>query len=110
MIVALHSIIREGREHDYDVEHRVVWPELAELLHDCGIDEWRIWRSGRNLFHLVECANFAASLALLDASPLNQRWQDHINTIVDHFEHGPNGMAISEVWSLSSQRTESPGA
>jgi L-rhamnose mutarotase len=110
MTVALHSIIREGREHDYDAEHRVVWPELAELLHDCGIDEWRIWRSGRNLFHLVDCDDFDASLAQLDASPLNQRWQDHINTIVDHFEPGPSGMAIKHVWSLSLQRADSAGA
>jgi L-rhamnose mutarotase len=110
MIVALHSIIREGRELDYDREHRTVWPELADLLRQCGIADWKIWRSGSNLFHVVECDDFDAAMTKLDASALNQRWQDHINTIVDHFVSGPDGMALTSVWTLAEQLTGSTGS
>lgn len=106
MIVALHSIVREGRERDYDIEHRTVWPELAFLLRDCGIADWQIWRSGVNLFHLVDCEDFDAAMARLDESPVNERWQCHINTIVDHFVPGPSGQALQSVWSLAQQLAE----
>jgi L-rhamnose mutarotase len=103
MIVALHSIIREGRELDYDREHRTVWPELADLLRECGIADWQIWRSGANLFHLVECDDFDEAMAKLDQSEVNQRWQRHINEIVDYFVVGPEGMPLHSVWTLSQQ-------
>jgi L-rhamnose mutarotase len=106
MIVALHSIIRPGREEDYDAEHRTVWPELAALLRDVGIADWKIWRSGSNLFHVVDCDDFDTAMAKLDASDLNDRWQRHINTIVDRFVNGPSGMALAIVWSLAGQLGE----
>ncbi len=103
MIVALHSILRDGREQDYDVEHRTVWPEVAAMLRDCGVADWQIWRSGIHLFHIVDCDDFDAAMAQLDLSEVNQRWQRHINTIVDHFVSGPTGQALNSVWSLAGQ-------
>jgi L-rhamnose mutarotase len=108
VIVALHSIIRAGREEDYDTEHRTVWPELASLLRKVGIADWKIWRSGSHLFHVVDCDDFDAAMAKLDASELNDRWQRHINTIVDHFVDGPSGMALASVWSLAGQLDGGP--
>lgn len=103
MIVALHSVIREGRELDYESEHAAVWPDLVDTLQRVGITEWKIWRSGRNLFHVVETDDFEGAMRRLEIDPVNQRWQDHINTIVDHFEEGPAGMPIRFVWSLADQ-------
>lgn len=103
MIVALHSVLREGRELDYDREHATVWPELMISLRSAGITDWKIWRSGRNLFHVVECDDFAAAMAGLADDPVNDRWQAHIDTIVDHFEDGPNGMPLARIWSFSEQ-------
>ena len=106
MIVALHSVLREGCEAAYDAEHATVWPDLASLLRSVGITEWRIWRSGRNLFHIVESDDFSAAMASLDGDPLNARWQAHINTLVDRFEPGVGGdagTALPFVWALSSQ-------
>ena len=101
--VALHSVLREGMEEAYDTEHATVWPDLAASLRAAGITEWRIWRSGRHLFHLVECDDFAAAMEQLAHDPVNERWQAHINQIVDHFEPGIDGMALGRVWSLVGQ-------
>jgi len=103
MIVALHSVLREGMELRYDSEHRTVWPELMTTLGAAGIHNWQIWRSGRHLFHLVETDDFNAAMDRLALDPVNQRWQLHINTIVDHFENGPDGMPLQRVWSLAEQ-------
>ena len=110
MIVALHSVLREGREVDYDNEHRAVWPELVDVLRSAGIDDWQIWRSGRHLFHVVHTDDFAAAMGRLAIDPVNQRWQDHINTIVDHFEEGPEGMPLRLVWTLAGQAAGGPSA
>ncbi len=103
MIIALHSVLREGMEAEYDREHRAVWPDLADSLRRAGIDDWRIWRSGRNLFHLVETSDFDGAMSSLAGDPVNERWQRHINTIVDHFEIGPHGQALPFIWSLAEQ-------
>jgi L-rhamnose mutarotase len=106
MTIALHSVLREGCEAAYDDEHRAVWPDLLAALQKAGIDEWRIWRSGRHLFHLVETGDFERAMARLADDPVNQRWQAHINTIVDHFEEGPSGMPLQFVWSLAEQASQ----
>jgi L-rhamnose mutarotase len=104
---ALHSVLRPGREGDYDREHATIWPELLQSLQDAGITNWHIWRSGLNLFHVVEADDLHASFARLDTDPVNQRWQEFINQIVDHFE-APNGEQILPlVWSLGHQ-SEAP--
>lgn len=104
MRTALHSVLREGREADYDKEHAEIWPEMARTLRDAGIAEWQIWRSGGNLFHVVEADDFDAAMEYLRTDPVNQRWQNHIHEIVDHFEPGVgDGHALPLVWKLSVQ-------
>jgi L-rhamnose mutarotase len=101
VIHALHSVLKPGREADYDRVHTRVPDELLSALEESGIREWRIWRSGRHLFHLVECDDFDAALRALDADPRNQRWQAFIGDYVDHFEAPANGLPL--VWQLTQQ-------
>ncbi|WP_114559537.1 L-rhamnose mutarotase [Desertihabitans aurantiacus] len=106
MIVTLHSLIREGRELDYDREHRVIPDDLAAEFARIGIHDWTIWRAGRHLFHRVDCDDWEAALAALAESPADARWQQHIGQIVDHFDPaGPDGSPapLPQVWSLSDQ-------
>ena len=104
---ALHSVLRPGREADYDRVHAEVPAELLGALREAGITEWRIWRSGSHLFHLVDCDDLAAALRRLDGDPRNHRWQAFISDYVDHFE-APGGPALPtslpQVWTLSGQR------
>lgn len=107
MVVTLHSVVREGLELDYDREHRLVPDDLVDDLARAGITEWVIWRVGRHLFHRVECEDWQRANEALAGSAANQRWQHHINQVVDHFdpvdEHGVP-QPLDQVWSLSGQR------
>lgn len=106
MKVALHSILRDGQEAAYEQEHATVWPDLLTVMRGFGIRDWTIWRGGRHLFHLVQADDFAAAMAKLADDPVNQRWQQHMGTFVDHFE-GPSGeegvVPIRHVWTMTQQ-------
>jgi L-rhamnose mutarotase len=104
MRIALHSVLREGQEDAYEREHATVWPDLLAALQGVGIRDWTIWRSGRHLFHLVETDDFAAAMDRLEGDPVNQRWQEHMATFVDHFE--PD---LRHVWTLRDQAREAAG-
>ncbi|MCQ8827832.1 L-rhamnose mutarotase [Streptomyces malaysiensis] len=109
MRVALHSVLKEGQESGYEQAHATVPEDLPAALRRAGITDWRIWRSGGHLFHLVDCEDFAAAMAALDEDPANQRWQEFIGAYVDHFEDTGGSpaeserMALGEVWQLSAQ-------
>jgi L-rhamnose mutarotase len=98
---ALHSVLKPRREADYARVHARVPDELLSALKESGIRDWRIWRSGRHLFHLVECDDFDAALRALADDPRNQRWQAFIGDYVDHFEEPANGIPL--VWRLTEQ-------
>jgi L-rhamnose mutarotase len=107
MRVALHSVLREGHESGYLDAHATIPRELAASFERVGIHDWSIWRSGRHLFHLVDCDDFSAAMDALDTDPANQRWQAFIGRFVDHFVttgDGPEGMILDSVWTLSTQR------
>lgn len=107
MRVALHSILRAGHEAAYDAAHAAIPDDLVASFERVGIHDWQIWRSGRDLFHLVECDDFAAAMQALDDDPANRRWQESINRHVDHFVttgEGPEGMVLPLVWTLTAQR------
>lgn len=105
MQVALHSVLREGQEAAYEREHARIWPEMLAALQRAGIREWMIWRSGRNLFHLVDTDDLAASFAALGRDPIDARWQAHMAAYVDHFEEDPDaaGIGLRRVWTMSEQ-------
>lgn len=107
MRIALHSVIAEGAIDDYRTHHARIPDGLRELFGEAGIHDWTIWRSGRNLFHLVECDDFDAAMRAVNASPANDAWQADIGRFVAAF-HGPDGedgfLPIEQVWALSAQR------
>lgn len=109
MRVALHSTIREGAIDEYRAHHARIPDELRALFERVGIHDWVIWRSGDRLFHLVDCDDFEAAMAAIDADPANDRWQADIGRFVDRF-FGADGTAsfspLDEVWSLDGQRAE----
>jgi L-rhamnose mutarotase len=101
--VALHSILRAGREQGYDAAHVRIPDDLVAAHRRVGIRDWHIWRSGRNLFHLVECDDFDAAVRSLEHDPANERWQAFIGDYVDHFET-PNGRSdLPLVWRMNDQ-------
>lgn len=113
MRVALHSVLREGQDHNYEVAHATVPSDLAESLRVAGIRDWTIWRSGQDLFHLVEADDFVSAMNQLAHDPVNERWQDYMAQFVDHFESvsdDVDGMVLARVWNFGDQLAgEQPG-
>jgi L-rhamnose mutarotase len=106
VIVALHSEIREGAVDAYRDAHTTIPDDLAATFARIGITDWSIWRSGRHLFHLVECDDWDAATTALATDPANAAWQATIGRYVETFR-GPDGeeavAALETVWQLREQ-------
>ncbi|GGV45459.1 hypothetical protein GCM10010495_73780 [Kitasatospora herbaricolor] len=83
MRIALHTRVHADRIADYEQAHREVPAELADAIRAAGATEWTIWRSGTELFHLVECADYSLLLAGLEGLPVNIAWQARMAELLD---------------------------
>jgi L-rhamnose mutarotase len=102
--VALHTVLKRGRETDYDAVHRSIPAELAAALRDNGVSDWRIWRDGQHVFHLVEVRDYHAMRAGLRNLPANVAWQERVAPlfeVADDYAGEDDGLPL--VWSLRGQ-------
>ncbi|MET7400718.1 L-rhamnose mutarotase [Dactylosporangium sp. NPDC005572] len=105
--VALHTRLKPGREAEYDAVHAVIPPELDAALREAGVRGWRIWRSGRDLFHLVDVDDYAAMRAALRDHPANVPWQARMAELLeveDDYSGADTGVPL--VWTLPSQAAD----
>jgi L-rhamnose mutarotase len=103
MEVALHTRLKPGAAAAYERAHREVPAELVAAIRAAGAQRWRIWRSGLDLFHLVECDDYERLLAELAELPVNVAWQarmaELLDVVHDYSDAGaPAGLPI--VWEL----------
>ncbi len=99
--VALHTRLKPGMEAAYDREHAQIPAELDVALREAGVWSWRIWRSGRDLFHLVECEDYAAMRAHLRDHPANIPWQARMAELLDvQDDYSGADTGIPLVWEL----------
>jgi L-rhamnose mutarotase len=102
--IALHTVLKPGRESDYDAIHRTISAELAAALVENGVSDWRIWRDGRHVFHLVDVRDYHAMRAGLRDLPVNIAWQEQIAPlfeVADDYAGDDDG--LPSVWSLNDQ-------
>ncbi|MFD5568441.1 L-rhamnose mutarotase [Streptomyces cadmiisoli] len=83
MRVALHTRVRADRVAAYEAAHREVPEELTQAVRAAGATSWTIWRSGNELFHVVECADYARLLAALEELPVNVARQARMAELLD---------------------------
>ncbi|MET9865827.1 L-rhamnose mutarotase, partial [Streptomyces sp. NPDC006386] len=69
MRVALHTKVRADRVAAYEAAHREVPEELTDAIRAAGATAWTIWRSGTDLFHVLECEDYTIPLASIDCRP-----------------------------------------
>ncbi|WP_053848349.1 L-rhamnose mutarotase [Streptomyces sp. NRRL B-24085] len=103
MRVALHTKVRADRVAEYDAAHREVPVELTEAIRAAGATSWTIWRSGTDLFHVLECEDYARLLAELEQLPVNVAWQARMADLLDvvHDYSGAGAAAsLPVVWEL----------
>jgi L-rhamnose mutarotase len=103
MRVALHTKVRPDRVTEYDDAHREVPKELTDAIRAAGATSWTIWRSGTDLFHVLECADYARLLAELDRLPVNVAWQARmaqlLDVVHDYSSEGADA-GLPVVWEL----------
>jgi len=83
MRVALHTRLKPGKEDEYERVHAVIPAELDAALRAAGVTEWRIWRDGLDLFHVVEVADYVAMRHALRDHPANVGWQARMAELLD---------------------------
>jgi L-rhamnose mutarotase len=103
MRIALHTRIRAGRIDEYERAHADVPAALTEAIRAAGVTGWTIWRSGTDLFHLIDCADYRAALAALAREPVNVAWQarmaELLETPHDYTADGADAV-LPVVWRL----------
>ncbi|MGW8366798.1 L-rhamnose mutarotase [Streptomyces wedmorensis] len=103
MRVALHTRVRPDRIDAYEAAHREVPTELTAAIRAAGATSWTIWRSGTDLFHLLETDDYAALLAALETLPVNITWQARMADLLDVVhDYSADGAAagLPVVWQL----------
>ncbi|MER5641414.1 L-rhamnose mutarotase [Kitasatospora sp. NPDC002227] len=103
MRIALHTRVRADRIAEYEAAHRAVPPELTEAIRSAGAVSWTVWRSGTDLFHLLECEDYGRLLARLEGLPVNVAWQARMGELLEVVhDYSPGGAAagLPEVWAL----------
>lgn len=99
--IALHTRLKAGRELDYERIHATVPDELDQRLREAGVRAWSIWRSGRDLFHLVEVEDHAAMRRMLADDPVNLAWQQQMSELLEvEDDYSGDDRGIPLVWSL----------
>ncbi|MGW2181495.1 L-rhamnose mutarotase [Streptomyces sp. NPDC001732] len=83
MRIALHTKVRADRVEEYEAAHREVPAELTEAIRAAGATSWTIWRSGTDLFHVIDCEDYAALIARLEKLPVNVAWQARMDRLLD---------------------------
>jgi L-rhamnose mutarotase len=101
--VALHTRLRPGAEAAYEAAHREVQAELQAAIRAAGARRWTIWRSGLDLFHVIECDDYANLLSELADLPVNIAWQARMAELLDvSHDYRPEGAeaGLPIVWEL----------
>ncbi|AZM56987.1 L-rhamnose mutarotase [Streptomyces sp. WAC 01529] len=103
MRIALHTKVRADRVEEYAAAHREVPAELTAAIRAAGATSWTIWRSRTDLFHVVECEDYARMLAALEKLPVNIAWQarmaELLDVVHDYSAEGA-GAGLPVVWEL----------
>lgn len=103
MRVALHTNVREMRVEEYERAHAAVPAQLTDAIRAAGVTSWTIWRSGTDLFHVIDCADYGAMLAALNANPVNAEWQARMAELLDtphDYSAAGGDAALPVVWQL----------
>ena len=76
--------VRPDRVDEYRERHRAVWPEMRQALHDAGWRNYSLFLRGDGLLvGYLECEDFAAARAAMDATEVNARWQAEMGDLFE---------------------------
>jgi L-rhamnose mutarotase len=101
--IALHTKVRADRIEEYEAAHREVPEELTAAIRAAGASQWTIWRSGTDLFHVLEVEDYPGMIAELEKLPVNIAWQarmaELLDVVHDYSAEGADD-SLPVVWEL----------
>lgn len=103
MRVALHTKVRADRIDAYEAAHRKVPDDLVAAIRAAGATDWVIWRSGTDLFHVLEVEDYTTLIAELGSLPVNAAWQTRMAELVEvahDYTTGGADVPLPVVWQL----------
>jgi L-rhamnose mutarotase len=71
-----------GAEAEYRRRHAAVWPEMLDALRAAGCHDYSIYLRGDDLFGVFVVDDFDRFRAILDAAPVNARWQADMASLI----------------------------
>ena len=92
--------VRPEKLGEYKARHREVWPEMLDALRETGWTNYSLFlRDDGLLIGYFETESFERSLAAMDVTDVNARWQAEM---APFFEAGPAGgfERLEEVFHL----------
>jgi L-rhamnose mutarotase len=99
--IALHTKLAPGKEGEYEQVHAVIPADLDAALREAGVRSWRIWRDGRDLFHVVEVEDYRQMRHFLRDHPANIPWQARMSELLEvEDDYSGGDMGIGLVWEL----------
>jgi L-rhamnose mutarotase len=99
--IVLHTRLKPGAEQAYAEAHAAIPAELVAALKDAGVGNWRIWRSGQELIHVVEVDDYKAMRHELARNPVNIAWQARMAELLEiEDDYSGNDSGLPLVWEL----------
>jgi len=92
-----------GHSAEYKKRHDEIWPELAELLRQVGIQNYSIFldESTRTLFAYLEAPDLAA-LDFLPAQEIMKKWWAYMADIMEtNTDHSPVSIDLTPIFYLA---------
>lgn len=93
MIKTFKMKVKEGQEEEYERRHNLLWPEMADMIHEYGGRNYTISldTETRTLYGYIEVEDEARWAESSD-TPVNRKWWDFM---ADIMETNPDNSPVS---------------
>ena len=102
MIKTFKMRVKAGQEAEYERRHNLLWPEMAEMIHEYGGRNYTIALDPetRTLFGYIELEDEARWVKSADTA-INRKWWDFMADIMDtNPDHSPVSKDLKVVFHL----------
>jgi L-rhamnose mutarotase len=91
-----------SQEAEYRRRHAAVWPEMQDALRAAGARDYSIFINGDQLFAYLVVDDFDGFRASMAASPVNERWQAEMASLIDPLTDPATGFhqRLEEIFRL----------
>ncbi|MFK4806198.1 L-rhamnose mutarotase [Microbacterium sp. ZW CA_36] len=98
-VVAKRTRLKPGMEHAYEAAHRHPPAEVTVALLTAGVTQWRIWRSGLDLFHVIDVVDRGRMRRVLTEDPTMVAWGARMRELLEPLP-APESDDFELVWTL----------